>query len=163
MSLDGFRTVGRKRKRKEYTETPESLAGFERVSVYAGAPAVTFAGNRITFNRAAVDKMGRPSTVAFFLNRQNKEFAMAECPPDDPYAVPFAKNGRFAKYGSRTNNIRFAEDLAELMGWDLKNKSYRVLGKWSPGNAMLFTLTEAIESIETRGRKKRAVKPKPPS
>ncbi len=121
------------------------LDGFEKITASSGRCFLSVTSNGLTFNKSAIARMNKPERINFFINFAQKKLAVQICDDSaDKDAVSFCQKGKEYKNGLRINNRELQQKLADLMGWDLKIKNYRIDGIfYSEDRAMIFDMNMA--------------------
>lgn len=128
------------------------IEGFEILSPVTGAPALSVNDTGLTFNKTAVDKLGKPQFVQFMINRDAKKVAIQKCREDDEGARNFLKSGRDSKIGVRWNNFDLKSEISQLMKWDLSISGKKIKGEYVKSvDALIFDLNSAV-ALPTRNR-----------
>lgn len=123
-----------------------ALEGFKPFNFNEGAPYVSITSNGITFNKSVVMKLGYPGSVLLLVDDNTRRIAIQKCEADAPNAAAFYKPKKSNVLSVRWNGRDLLNTIQEMMGWNLKEKSYRVDGALlREENAMLFDLNSAIE------------------
>ncbi len=121
------------------------LENFKKINLNSNGPAVSISSYGLTFNKTVVDTMSLPDYVVLLLDEDSKRIAIqASVNPED---IPFCIN-KSNRVNARINNKEFARKLFKLMGWELSDGSYRVVGAWYPDDKVyIFDLKEAELNI----------------
>lgn len=123
------------------------LDAFKKVSLNSSASAVSISNYGLTFNKAVLERMGSPKFVDLFLDESGKRLAIKQS--DSETGIPFSTSNE-RKVNARINNKEFARKLFELMGWEYRNVSYKVLGEWFDDEKIfVFDLNQATENVST--------------
>lgn len=126
------------------------LDGFEPFSFGNTGPSVSITKNGVTFNKAAVEKIGKPQVVLLLINTQSKQFAIKKATTNDPNAVPFCVAAKKGAPSVRWNSKELLRTISSMTGWDLtlkSNKSYKVLAIHDKAeSALIFDLASATET-----------------
>lgn len=97
----------------------------------------------IRFSKATISQLGKPEFVRILINYDDKELAIKATSASDVNKTRFLNPNR-KKVEVQWNNSMLKNNLKNLVGWDLNNVSYKVLGKFIPEqNLMFFDLNEA--------------------
>ena len=128
--------------------------GYERYSAISGTPAMTITRNGISFNQAAVQKLGKPPYVNLFMDHYGERFAIEACYEKVDGALFFYKQGAPTSKGVRWNNADLRATFERMMGWDVRYAGYKVIGSFHDEElpALEFRLAEAMP-ISERGVK----------
>lgn len=121
------------------------LDSFKKINLNSNGPSVSISSYGLTFNKTVVDTMSLPDYVVLLLDEDSKRIAIqASANPED---IPFCIN-KSNRVNARINNKEFARKLFKLMGWELSDGSYRVVGTWYPDDKVyIFDLKEAELNI----------------
>lgn len=120
------------------------LDGFETILLTTGAPYVSVTRNGITFNKASIVKLEKPSHVKFMINKEKSMLAVQPCDESEPEATPFFKPKRSGLISVRWNNSELIHSISKMMKWNLDEAGYRIDGDyWEEDNAMVFDLKTA--------------------
>lgn len=123
------------------------LEGFETINLAVGSPYMSVTKNGITFNKASIVKLGKPSHVKLLMNKKDKLIAIQPCSKDDQDATSFFKPKKSGLVTVRWNNGELINTVARLMSWDLEENVRRIDGMyWEEDNAMVFDLKQARNS-----------------
>ncbi len=115
---------------------------FKKVSLTTGLPYMSITDNGVTFSKSVVIKMGKPQFVILLINEEDNQIAIMTSHKDEEDAIAFTKNSKVANV--RINNKDLLNTLSKMMGWNLKDGGYKVLGDYySKDSAMMFDLTKA--------------------
>lgn len=122
-----------------------ALEGFEAISFGNAGLSVSITKNGTTFNKATVEKLGRPGNVVLMINRESKQFAIRAATGKDTISMPFC-GGEHKSTSVRWNSKEFLRTLIDLTGWDLNNTSgFRINGIYvSSDKAIIFDLLNAL-------------------
>lgn len=133
------------------------LDGFELLETITGVPSMSISKNGVSFNRAAIEKLGCPRYVLTLIDKQGCRFAIVECSKNDRGARDFVKTERNISNGVRWNNHDLRATLEALMGWNLSADSWKVEGKFSDQDrALIFDLYESERQQIKRAKRKEA-------
>lgn len=124
------------------------LTGFSVVSFGGTGPLASVTRNGVTFNKAAVDRMGSTQYVLLLLDESTKRFAIQKCTQNTPQAMPFVAAIKKGAPSVRWGSKEFLKIIKRLTGWPLEDKGckgFKVPGEYQRSdNAMIFDLTKAI-------------------
>lgn len=122
-----------------------ALEGFEIITFGNTGAYVSITRNGITFNKAALEKVGSASHVVLLVNRDAKQFAIKPCSQNDPNALAFTAQ-KPASPNVRWNSKDLLRLFSSLMSWQLeKSDGYRVNGEYiKTEKALLFDLNKAM-------------------
>lgn len=116
---------------------------FKTINLAVGYPNLSITKNGVTFNKAAVIKLGKPAMVRLMVNEKEKQVAIQVTNREDESATPFVK-GEKKFLNVRWNYKDFVCSLAQMMEWDLEKEGYKVVGEYfSKEDALLFDLKKA--------------------
>ncbi|MGQ5708268.1 hypothetical protein [Lactobacillus sp. PSON] len=119
------------------------LNGFQAFTFTTGENTMTVTSYGIRFSKATIVQLGMPRYVNILINYDSKEFAIKVTNSSDIQKTQFLNPER-KKMEVQWNNSLLKDNLVNLMGWDLKNVSYKIKGKYIPDQSlMLFDLKEA--------------------
>lgn len=120
--------------------------GFHPVHFVTGRAFMSLTSSGLGFNKISVLKMGSPKFIQFFINEEDKQLAIREASGDNEFAKRFVYDGMNIKNGVRYHNKDFEESIANMMGWDLTTKKYRIDGEFDRSDdTMYFDLTNFRE------------------
>ena len=120
------------------------LEGFEVFDFSEGVPYASITKNGVSFNSAAIKKLGSPAFVRLLINYNTKQFAVQSCDGSTEKAVRFFKEKKSGVISVRWNGRDLLNNLSELMKWNLSLESFRVEGSLlKEMNAMVFDLNAA--------------------
>lgn len=120
------------------------LEGFKTISLTVGVPYISVTGNGLTFNKASIIKLGKPSHVILMMNEESKKIAVQSCEQNTEDATPFLKSKSDSTMSVRWNNRDLLNTISKMMSWDLKKNGYRIDGDYlNTENAMIFDLDSA--------------------
>ena len=127
------------------------LSTFTTLSFGATGPFASVTRNGVTFNKAAVDRMGSTQYVLLLLDESAKQFAIQKCTQNTPQAMPFVAAIKPGAPSVRWGSKEFLKILRRLTGWPLEDracKGFKVPGEYQRADsAMVFDLTKAIPII----------------
>lgn len=113
------------------------------MKLVAGKIALTVSHAGVSFSQAAIIALGKPEFVKVMINSDTKQIAIQVTDFSDEARTLFLKKGK-RNLAVRWNNSLLKEDLSNLMKWDLKNKTYKIEGKYiSNDKLLLFDLNQA--------------------
>lgn len=119
---------------------------FKTFDFTEGFPYVSITRNGVTFNKAVVMKLGCPAYAILLINDIDKQIAIQVSTEDNPKSVQFFKEKKSGLISVRWNGKDLMNTIADMMGWNLEEKSYRVDGTLiKEENAMLFDFAQAKE------------------
>lgn len=102
--------------------------GYEPFVMVFGTIKLAVTANGVTFAKAVTAKLGYPSYVTLYIDKDKKMLAIKPAKKDDKNAVAFYRpNDRDIAY-VRMNNTDLLNYLCLLMDWNLKEHSYVVKG-----------------------------------
>lgn len=120
------------------------LEGFKAFDFSEGVANMSITSNGVTFNKSVTMKLRYPECVLFLINEGTRQVAIQPCEKHTPSSVPFYKAKENGILSVRWNSKDLLNNLEELMGWNLKQESYRVAGTLvRQENVMLFDLNSA--------------------
>ncbi|MGN1372554.1 MAG: hypothetical protein ACI4VK_00745 [Candidatus Coproplasma sp.] len=121
------------------------LEGFTAFNFNEGAPYVSITKNGVTFNKGVILKLKQPAYVLLLINSNDQLIAVQVCEKEEPNSVPFFNDDKKGNvFSVRWNQKDLLNTLSDLMGWDLKSESYKVMGTLIPNeSAMIFDLSKA--------------------
>ena len=123
------------------------LDAFKKISLNSSASAVSISNYGLTFNKAVLERMGSPKFVDLFLDEGGKRLAIKQA--NSETGIPFSTSNE-RRVNARINNKEFARKLFELMGWEYRNVSYKVLGEWLDDEQIfVFNFMQATENVST--------------
>lgn len=127
------------------------LSKFTALSFGSTGPLASVTRNGVTFNKAAVDRMGGTQYVLLLLDESAQQFAIQKCTQNTPQAMPFVAAIKPGAPSVRWGSKEFLKILKRLTGWPLEDKAckgFKVPGEYQRSdNAMIFDLTKAIPII----------------
>lgn len=125
-----------------------NLSSFSVLSFGSTGPLASVTKNGVTFNKAAVDKMGGTQYVLLLLDESAKQFAIQKCTQNTPQAMPFVAAIKPGAPSVRWGSKEFLKILKRLTGWQLEAKEckgFKIPGEFQRSdNAMIFDLKKAI-------------------
>ena len=121
-----------------------ALENFIPFDFSEGAAYVSVTKNGITFNKAVMSKLNFPRYAVLLINKWEGQIALQGYDTEVSRAVPFYKGTDMKAISVRMNGKDLLNTIAEMMGWDLDNSSFRIDGKLLyDERAILFDLTAA--------------------
>ena len=131
------------------------LEGFEKIAIFSGRSYLSVTNNGLTFNKNAIQQLGTPKRIVFLLNPTQKKLAVQVCDDiSDDDSIVFCQEGKTYENGLRINNRGLQLKLANMMGWDLEEKNYRIDGTYfDEDSAMIFDMNLA-RAFNKRNKKK---------
>lgn len=121
-----------------------ALENFVPFDFSEGAAYVSVTKNGITFNKAVMSKLSFPRYAVLLINKLDRQIALQGYDIEVPRSVPFYKATDMKAISVRMNGKDLLNTIAEMMGWDLDNSSFRIDGKLLyDERAILFDLTAA--------------------
>lgn len=122
------------------------LSGFKAFNFSEGVPYVSITPNGVTFNKSVVMKLEYPEYAVLLIDESSKRIAVQACEEGTTNAVPFYRKKESNVLSVRWNGRDLLNTLQGVMGWNLKEMSYRVDGVLlKEDHAILFDLTTATE------------------
>lgn len=113
-------------------------------------PSVSITKNGLTFNKAAVDKLGSPQYAQLLINENEKKLAVKKTSASDPLAVPFSASIKKGSSSVRWNSKELLRAISSMTRWDLQPKScasYKIFATYDRAEgALIIDLTTAIEN-----------------
>lgn len=127
-------------------------SGFTRYTAITGLPSMSVTKNGVSFNQAAVLRMGKPHFVRLYIDAEGMRFAIEACEQPEDGTLPFYRGGDISK-GVRWNNSDLKSTLERLMGWSTNKVGFKVRGTFheEPSPALEFGLAEAT-TLPERGK-----------
>lgn len=123
-----------------------TLSGFKAFNFNEGVPYVSITSNGVTFNKSVVMKLDYPEYAVLLIDEESKRIAVQACDADSPNAVQFYKEKKSKVISVRWNGRDLLNTLQDMMGWNLREKAYRIDGiLLKDERAMLFDLAAASE------------------
>lgn len=120
------------------------LDGFSAFDFSEGVPYASFTPNGITFNKSVTLKLGEPEYVRFLINAETRQVALQVCEADDKNATVFYRPKASGALSVRWNARDLLNTLERIMGWNLKDASYRADGVLlRDERAIVFDLSKA--------------------
>lgn len=119
--------------------------GYEKYTAITGTPSMTITRNGISFNQAAINKLGKPPYVNLYIDKRRTRFAIEASYEDADGALFFYKPGTPTSKGVRWNNADLRATFEQLMGWDVELLGYKVIGNFRDEDvpALEFRLADA--------------------
>ncbi len=105
-----------------------ALEGFSAFDFSEGVPYVSFTPNGLTFNKSVTLKLGEPEHVKFLINESAKQVAIQVCDAGDKNATVFYRPKASGVLSVRWNARDLLNTIERIMGWNLKETSYRADG-----------------------------------
>ncbi len=120
------------------------LEGFSAFDFSEGVPYISFTQNGITFNKSVNLKLGEPEYARFLINENTKQVAIQACNENDRNATVFYRPKASGALSVRWNTRDLLNTIERIMGWNLKESSYRADGILLKGEqAIIFDLSKA--------------------
>ena len=120
------------------------LDGFETLTPIVGAPTMSVTEIGLSFNKSAVEKMGKAQYAKIMINRTTQQIALVRCNEEDEGARGFLKRGRDPRMGVRWNNYDLKSEISQLMNWDLSMEGKKIKGNYKKDDtALIFDLNRA--------------------
>lgn len=127
------------------------LSRFTTLSFGSTGPLASITRNGVTFNKAAVEKMGNTQYVLLLLDEEAKQFAIQKCTQNTPQAMPFVAATKAGAPSVRWGSKEFLKIIKRLTGWPLEDKTckgFKVPGQHQKSdNAMIFDLAKATPIV----------------
>lgn len=124
------------------------LDGFETIKLVTGTPTMSVTKNGVSFNKTAIEKLGKPSYVIPMLDRIRNRFAIVGVDYEVEDARKFYQSGRDTSQGVRWNNNDLISTLEAITAWNTTKTGMKVKGRYDEDDrAIIFNLDEA-EPIE---------------
>ena len=121
-----------------------ALEGFSAFDFSEGVPYVSFTPNGLTFNKSVTLKLGEPEHVKFLINESAKQGAIQVCDAGDKNATVFYRPKASGVLSVRWNARDVLNTRERIMGWNLKETSYRADGiLLKEEHAIVFDLSKA--------------------
>ncbi len=121
-----------------------ALEGFSAFDFSEGVPYVSFTPNGLTFNKSVTLKLGEPEHVKFLINESAKQVAIQVCDAGDKNATVFYRPKASGVLSVRWNARDLLNTIERIMGWNLKETSYRADGiLLKEEHAIVFDLSKA--------------------
>ena len=121
-----------------------ALEGFSAFDFSEGVPYVSFTPNGLTFNKSVTLKLGEPEHVKFLINESAKQVAIQVCDAGDKNATVFYRPKASGVLSVRWNARDLLNTIERIMGWNLKETSYRADGiLLKEEHAIVFALSKA--------------------
>lgn len=126
------------------------MEGFKPFTFGNIGPSVSITKNGLTFNKAAVEKLGSPQYAQLLINEKEKKLAVKKTNMTDPLAVPFFTAGKKSSPSVRWNSKELLKAVCNMTKWDLNGDGctgYKVFATYDRAeNALMIDLTTAIEN-----------------
>lgn len=126
------------------------MDGFKPFTFGNTGPSVSITKNGVTFNKAAVDKLGSPQYALLLINEKEKKLAVKKTSSTDPLAVPFCAAIKKGAPSVRWNSKELLRAICSMTGWDFSgnsNASYKIFATHDRSEgALIIDLTAAIEN-----------------
>ena len=120
------------------------LEGFSAFDFSEGVPYISFTQNGITFNKSVTLKLGEPEYARFLINESTKQVAIQACNENDSNATVFFRPKASGALSVRWNTRDLLNTIERIMGWNLKESSYRADGiLLKEEHAIMFDLSKA--------------------
>lgn len=121
-----------------------TLEGFTAFDFSEGVPYISFTQNGITFNKSVTLKLGEPEHAKFLINENAKQVAIQACDASDRNATVFYRPKASGALSVRWNARDLLNAIERIMGWNLKEASYRANGIFlKEERAIVFDLSKA--------------------
>lgn len=126
------------------------MDGFKPFTFGNTGPSVSITKNGVTFNKAAVDKLGSPQFTLLLINEKEKKLAVKKTTATDPLAVPFCATIKKGAPSVRWNSKELLRAICSMTGWDFSannTTSYKIFATYDRSEgALMIDLTAAIEN-----------------
>lgn len=126
------------------------MDGFKPFTFGNIGPSVSITKNGLTFNKAAVDKLGSSQYAQLLINESEKKLAVKKTSATDPLAVPFSAAIKKSSPSVRWNSKELLKAICSMTGWDLQAKGctgYKIFATYDRSeSALIIDLTTAIEN-----------------
>ena len=120
------------------------LDGFSAFDFSEGVPYASFTQNGITFNKSVTLKLGEPEFARFLINADAKLVAVQACEANEKNATVFYRPKASGALSVRWNARDLLNTIERIMGWNLKDISYRADGMLlQDEKAIIFDLSKA--------------------
>ncbi len=121
-----------------------NLEGFVPFDFTEGVAYASVTNNGITFNKAAVKKLGCPDFVVLLINSKEKKIAIQKCTENTEKSVAFYKQRKNAVMSVRWNGRDLLNTIQDITDWDLSKEGHRIEGViLKESDALLFDLNKA--------------------
>ncbi|MCI9263641.1 MAG: hypothetical protein HFF06_03625 [Oscillospiraceae bacterium] len=126
------------------------MDGFKPFTFGNTGPSVSITKNGLTFNKAAVEKLGSPQYTLLLINEDKKKLAVKKTSTTDALAVPFCASIKKGAPSVRWNSKELLKVICGMTGWDLNADGcmgYKVFASYDRSEgALIVNLMEAIEN-----------------
>ena len=121
-----------------------TLEGFTAFDFSEGVPYISFTPNGITFDTSGTLNLGEPEHAKFLSNEKAKQVAIQACDASDRNATVFYRPKASGALSVRWNARDLLNTIERIMGWNLKEASYRANGIFlKEERAIVFDLSKA--------------------
>lgn len=96
-------------------------------------PSITFNQNKVSVNKAAINKLPEVEYVQFLVNSEKKMLLLRACKEDEKDAFRWCREKNGSKVQKKFNCSIFFAKLCELTKWTIDNR-YKILGKMIKSN-----------------------------
>lgn len=122
------------------------IEGFKKVTLNNGKISMSVTNTGTSFNGMTAEMLRNPKKAILLIDEKGKRLAVQACGDEEPGSLSFKYDDDNEPIGARFNNQAFQSRVAELMGWDLDKKNFRIDGQYDSTNkAVIFSLEEARE------------------
>lgn len=126
------------------------MDGFKPFVFGNTGPTISITKNGVTFNKVAVDKLGKPPYAQLLINEHTKMLAVKRTVANDPLAVPFCAANKKGVPSVRWNSKELLKAICSMTDWDLSASGctgYKVFASYDKSeNALMIDLSTAIEN-----------------
>ena len=126
------------------------MDGFKPFTFGNIGPSVSITKNGLTFNKAAVDKLGGSQYAQLLINEGEKKLAVKKTSATDPLAVPFSISIKKGSPSVRWNSKDLLRTICGMTGWNLYaegGSGYKIFATYDrTESALIIDLTTAIEN-----------------
>ena len=126
------------------------MEGFKPFTFGNTGPAVSITKNGVTFNKVAVEKLGKSPYAQLLINEETKMLAVKKTSANDPLAVPFCAAIKKGAPSVRWNSKELLKVICNMTGWNLNASGctgYKVFASYDKSeNALIINLSTAIEN-----------------
>lgn len=126
------------------------MDGFKPFTFGNTGPTISITKNGVTFNKVAVDKLGKSPNAQLLINESTKMLAVKKTSANDPLAVPFCAAIKKGATSVRWNSKELLRVICNMTGWDLNAEGcagYKVFASYDKSEgALMIDLTTAIEN-----------------
>lgn len=126
------------------------MDGFKPFTFGNAGPTISITKNGVTFNKVAVEKLGKSPYAQLLFNEGTKMLAVKKTSANDPLAVPFCAAIKKGAPSVRWNSKELLRVICNMTGWDLSAKGctgYKVFASYDKSEgALMIDLTTAIEN-----------------